>query len=55
MRVSENGFVAHDSAQPEITQFHVVIGVEEDIPGLQISMQDLVSLFPHMALEQSER
>ena len=55
VRVGEDGFVAHDPAQPEIAQFHVVIGVEEDVSGLQISMQDLVSLFPHVALEQSER
>ena len=55
VRVGEDGFVAHDPTQPKITQLHVVIGVEEDVSGLQISMQDLVSLFPHVALEQSER
>ena len=55
MGVSEDGFVAHDSRKPEISQLHVVVGIEENIPRLEIAVQNFPArMLPSVALVQSQ-
>ena len=54
MSVCENRLVAHDSRQPEIAEFDVVIGIKEYIPGFQIAVEDLTAcILSSVALVES--
>ena len=44
MRVGEDRLVSHNTRKAEITQLHVVVCVEENIAGLQITMQNFAFL-----------
>lgn len=53
MSVSEDTLITHDARQAEVAELDVLIGVEEDVPRLQVSVQDFVTFFSHVALQQS--
>ena len=49
--ICEDRFITHDTTQAEVAQLYVLVSIEEDVAGLQVSMKNLVAFFAHVALE----